>query len=30
MASKILDDPRIDPRIRALLGNFDLAAFAWG
>ena len=26
MASKILDDPRIDPRIKALLGNFDLPA----
>jgi acetyl esterase len=26
MASKILDDPRIDPRIKALLGKFDLPA----
>jgi len=26
MASKILDDPRIDPRIKALLGSFDLPA----
>ena len=26
MASKILDDPRIDPRIKTLLGNFDLPA----
>jgi acetyl esterase/lipase len=26
MASRILDDPRIDPRIKALLGNFDLPA----
>jgi acetyl esterase len=26
VASRILDDPRIDPRIKALLGNFDLPA----
>jgi acetyl esterase/lipase len=26
MASNILDDPRIDPRIKALFGNFDLPA----